>query len=321
MIIHKKFDWDRSNINSQYFIRVYISMVILSTISLLSVSCAVSDTDQKDQYLIISDTGFEKRLIELGIDSEGTLDQQLLKIDAKTVTQLDISWTNDSEVIRDLTGIEGFVNLTKLAVTRQEVEQIDLRSNIQLDTLYLPGNNLQHIDLSFNINLTDVNLGTNGLISVEGLSELNKLKKLDLSLNYLDTFAISNTSVETLFLNLNELQSLDVSEAENLKSLILTSNQLTNLSIHNNTKLETLLISNNRMQQLELNQNPELQYLYASNNAFTNLDVSHNQNLMDLRIDQNPSLNCITIGQAQEILMVRKSAHQELRSDCGEYKK
>jgi hypothetical protein len=304
--------------NAHFYIRVYLSIVMLSAISLLLVSCAVTDSDQKDLYLNIPDAGFEKRLIDLGIDSEGTLDQKLLKTDAEAVTQLDIYWTNDSEVVRDLTGIEGFVNLTNLTVTQQELEQINLRYNSHLDTLSLPGNYLQHIDLSFNTNLIDVNLGTNELASVEGLSELNQLKKLDLSFNYLNSFAISNASIETLFLNLNELQSLDVSEAENLKSLILTSNQLSDLSLDNNTLLETLLISDNRMLQIELHKNPELQYLYASSNAFTNLDVSRNQKLVDLRIDRNPGLTCITINEGQEILTVRKSEHQELRSDCGE---
>lgn len=303
--------------NPKYFIRRYIPIFILSTIFLLSVSCTVTDSDQKNQYLNIPDAGFEARLIELGIDSEGMLDQQLLKTDVEGVTQLDISRTNDSEVIRDLTGIEGFVNLTKLTVVQQEVEQIDLSSNSKLDTLYLPGNFLQNINLSFNKNLIYVNLGSNGLESVQGLSDLNKLKKLDLSWNNLDAFTISNASIETLFLNLNELQTLDVSEAENLKALNLTTNQLTDLSISSNTQLKTLVISNNRLLQIELSHNPELQYLYASSNAFTNLDVSQNQKLVDLRVDRNPSLSCINIEEGQEILTVRISEYQEIRSDCG----
>lgn len=304
--------------NPKYSIRRYISIFILNTIFLLSVSCTITDSDQKDLYLNIPDAGFEARLIELGIDSEGMLDQQLLKTDVEGVTQLDISRTSDTEVIRDLTGIEGFVNLTKLTVVQQEVEQVDLSSNSKLDTLYLPGNFLQNINLSFNKNLIYVNLGSNGLESVQGLSDLNKLKKLDLSWNNLDVFTISNASVENLFLNLNKLQTVDVSEAENLKSLVLTSNELKDVFLQNNNELEILVISNNRIEHIELSQNPKLQYLYASSNAFTNLDVSHNQNLVDLRIDRNPSLTCITINSDQEILTVKKSGYQELRSECGE---
>ena len=132
------------------------------------------------------------------------------------------------------------------------------------------------------------------------------------------SFSISNTSIETLFLNLNELETLDISEAENLKALNITTNHLTDLSVNSNTQLETLVISNNRLQQIELRQNSELQYLYASSNAFTDLDVSHNQKLVDLRVDRNPSLSCINIKEGQEILTVRKSYYQQLEINCGE---
>jgi hypothetical protein len=241
----------------------------------------------------------------------------VLRADVEKVSVLDLNVPDGNFEIQDLTGIEGFVNLTSLKAIQHEIEFIDLRLNTQLDTLYLQGNLLQEIDLSLNTNLVDVNLSTNEIQTIGGLTELNKLNKLDLSWNYMKTFSISNASIETLFLNLNELQTLDVSEAENLKGLNITTNDLTDLSVSSNTQLVTLVISNNRLQHIELSHNPELQYLYASSNAFTNLDVSQNQKLVDLRVDRNPSLSCINIDEGQEILTVRISEYQEIRSDCG----
>jgi len=301
-----------------HFLKKTIHIFFLATLTLLLVSCSLTSTNENDSYLNIPDPNFEQALIALGIDTEEGLDGQVLRADVEKVRVLDLNLPDGSFEIQDLTGIEGFVNLTTLKAIQHEIESIDLRSNTLLDTLYLQGNLLQEIDLRINTNLVDVNLSSNEIYTIEGLTELNKLKKLDLSWNFMKTFSISNTSIETLFLNLNELQTLNVSEAENLKALNLTTNNLTDLSVSSNTQLKTLVISNNSLQQIELSHNPELQYLYASSNAFTNLDVSQNQKLVDLRVDRNPSLSCITIKEGQEILTIVRSEYQEIRNDCGE---
>jgi len=295
------------------------TLCLLTAIALVSVACSVNDASQPDEaelYISIPDAQFEQRLIDQGIDSEGALDQQLLKTDAEAITHLDLNWSGGEDEIRDITGIEGFVNLTTLTAVQQALEQIDLSFNTRLDTLYLTGNILQEIDLSNNAQLVDVNLGTNELMSVEGLSGLNRLKSLDLSWNYLEEFSIANTSVEILFLNLNELETLDISESSNLKSLVVTSNQLTEISLDANTALEIVVMSDNSIQSVDLSQNPELQYFYASSNALTNLDVSSNSKLIDLRADRNPGLTCIKIQPGQEIPTVVISDGQELRNEC-----
>ncbi|OAN62627.1 hypothetical protein A8B79_02565 [Balneola sp. EhC07] len=300
-----------------HFLKNTIRSLFLVTLSLLLVSCSLTSTNENDSYLNIPDPNFEKILIALDIDTEGSLDGQVLRADVEKVRVLDLNIPDGNFEIQDMTGIEGFVNLSTLKAIQHEIEFIDLRSNTMLDSLYLQGNLLQEIDLSLNTNLVNVNLSTNEIYTIDGLTELNKLKELDLSWNFMETFSISNASLEILFLNLNELQTLDVSEAENLKALNLTTNNLTDLSVSSNTQLETLVISNNNLKQIELSQNPELKYLYASTNAFTNLDVSQNQKLVDLRVDRNPSLSCINIEEGQEILTVRISDYQEIRSDCG----
>ena len=296
------------------------TLCLLTAVTLTTVGCSVNDAsppDEAELYISIPNAQFEQRLIDQGIDSEGALDQQLLKTDAEAITHLDLNWAGGEEDIRDITGIEGFVNLTTLTAAQQELEQIDLSFNTQLDTLYLAGNFLQTIDLRNNAQLVDVNLGTNELSSVEGLSGLNRLKALDLSFNYLEEFSISNSSVERIFLNLNELKTLDISQATNLKSLVVTSNQLTDISLDANTALEIVVMSDNSIHSVDLSQNQELQYFYASSNALTSLDISSNSKLIDLRVDRNPNLTCIKIHAGQEIPTVSLSDGQEMKSECG----
>lgn len=240
----------------------------------------------------------------------------MLKADAEEVTVLDLNLSADFGEINDLTGIEGFVNLTLLSAARQKIEDIDLSSNTKLDTLLLQGNYLTSLDLSNNPNLIYIDVQLNELSSISGLSGATNLKKLNLSWNYLEAFSIHNESVEVLFITNNLLESFDADGAFNLKSLLLTNNELTMVDLSSNISLETLVISDNKIQNINLEHNIKLTYLYITSNSLTNLDVSNNQALVDLRVDRNPDLTCIKIQASQEIPTVSKSDYQELSSSC-----
>ncbi len=270
-----------------------------------------------EDYLEIPDIHFETVLVEQGIDSDGIINQQMLRSDAEKVSVLDLNLSGNFGEIRDLTGIEGFVNLTFLSAAGQELEEIDLSFNTQLDTLFLHANYLSHIDLSKNPNLVFVDIQSNQLSSITGLSEATRLKKLNVSWNNLESFTLQNGSVENLLISNNLLTSFDVQGATQLKSILLTTNQLTSVDLRSNTQLEVLVISDNQIQDLNLEQNSHLKYLYISSNALTSLDVSNNQELIDLRVDRNPDLSCIQIHTSQDIPTVSKSDHQELNSQCN----
>jgi hypothetical protein len=283
------------------------------------VSCSSEDPIPEpidEVYLSIPDPHFETLLIEQGIDSDGMVNQQMLKSDAEQVSVLDLNLSSHFGDIRDLTGIEGFVNLTYLSAVGQELEEVDLSSNTQLDTLLLQANYLSSIDLSNHPKLVYVDLTSNQLHSISGLSEASHLKELNLSFNDLEEFAIDNESVEVVFMTNNLLTSFDVSGAPNLRSILLTSNQLTAVDLSANTSLETLVISDNLIQNIDLEQNSHLKYFYISSNALTGLDVSNNQELVDLRVHNNPDLSCIKIQVGQDIPTVSKSDGQELNSNC-----
>jgi protein phosphatase 1 regulatory subunit 7 len=294
---------------------IYFCVIVLMGIT-VSCSSDINTSDLPIEYLNIPDENFEAILIAKGIDSDGIVNQQMLKSDAQEITNLDLS-NLEYGVIHDLTGIEGFTSLRKLTAAQHDIAQIDVSNNINLDTLNLAGNNLSSIDLSSNSKLVLLDLTANQLNSITGLTELSELKDLDLSWNYFENFNISSASLEILHMRNNDLNALNISAAPNLKNLLLTSNKLQSLEVLSNMKLETLLISDNELQTINLSANQNLTHLYITNNLLINLDVSSNLNLIDLKVDRNPNLPCIKILDGQNIPLISKSDHQELNTNCN----
>lgn len=295
-----------------------ISYALLTLISGIILSCSSDDNSENNQYLHIPDANFEATLIDLGIDSDGTVNKQMLKTDAENITSLDLSTSAHHDII-DLKGIEGFINLKTLSAISHDIVSINLSKNQKLESLYLQGNQLSSIDLSNNLNLIKIDLQANNFSSsssIKGLSAIKNLIDFDLSWNYLEEFSIHNTSLEVLHISHNDLKSLNTDGLINLNHLLATSNKLEIVDFSSNTAIETLLIGNNRLQQINLENNIDLTHLYISSNSLINLDVSNNLNLIDLKVDRNPSLTCIKIKEAQNIPSISLSENQALNSTC-----
>ncbi|MEX1381808.1 hypothetical protein [Lutibacter sp.] len=281
-------------------------------------SCSKDDNIDtiSDKFLSIPDNSFEEILIAKGIDSDGVVNQQMLKSDAVHVEELDLE-TLEFGIINDISGIEGFSSLKRLIAKQHNIEQIDLSANIYLEEVHLAGNYLSSIDVSKNTNIVLLDLTANQLTDIIGLSELVKLENLNLSFNYLKELTVDNASLEILHISNNDLISLDISAAVNLTNVLLTTNKLNVLNISSNKKLQTLLVSDNQLQSINLSENISLTHLYMASNLLTGLDVSNNQNLIDLKVDRNPNLHCIKIHDGQNIALIFKSDNQELNTNCN----
>ncbi|MDV7140170.1 hypothetical protein R3X28_14860 [Maribacter sp. TH_r10] len=300
------------------FCRNKITYPIFSLTLFLIISCSNDDDNQtNDIYLNIPDIHFETKLIEQGIDSDGIVNQQMLKSDAEAVSSLDLNLSANFGEISDLTGIEGFINITFLSAAGQEINDIDLSFNTKLDTLFLNGNHLTSIDISNNPNLILLDVQSNELSTINGLSKLTNLKKMNLSFNNFEEINIKNESIEVLLISHNLLKTIDTNDALNLKNVLLILNQLTTVDFSSNTLLETLAISGNMLQNINLEHNIGLTHLYSSSNLLTSLDVSNNLELIDLRVDRNPNLICIKIQNSQEIPTVSLSDYQQLNETCN----
>ncbi len=84
----------------------------------------------------IPDTNFEQALIDLGIDSDGVINQSVLTSDISGVTSLDVSSKN----ISDLTGIEDFESIETLNCSNNTLTSLDL-SNCTILTDFDSTNN------------------------------------------------------------------------------------------------------------------------------------------------------------------------------------
>lgn len=153
--------------------------------------CGILTTSISAQTTSIPDQGFEQALIDLGIDSDQTLNGQVLTNDVASVTSLDLSTEPGFGNILNIDGIEAFVNLKVLNLTDAGLNYsvpLDLSALTQLEKFYFNG----HEDWTTNI-VDDVILSNNpnlNLISAIENYALNKvsLKGDDVNITNLELF-------------------------------------------------------------------------------------------------------------------------------------
>ncbi len=122
----------------------------------------------------ITDINFEQQLVDLGIDTNG-LNGNILDADAAAVTDLTIT-RND---ISDFTGLEAFVNLTRLDLGRNNFLTAPMATLTLLEEFIFDDNNiLDNLDLTQNVNLRILNIGTTG-----SSGNASTITTLDLSQN------------------------------------------------------------------------------------------------------------------------------------------
>ena len=296
-----------------------ISSFSLALLALLSACSNDDDTNNIDPAteIHIPDAQFESKLISLGIDSDGVVNKKVLKSDAVQVEYLDVSSQTEAEEIHDLTGIEGFPKLKRLFAIGNRLSTIDLSQNVLLDTLDLSGNDLTEINLSQNKALIKLDLKVNDLSEVTGLAAATQLQWLNLSFNYFEEFILENPSVVNLLISHNDLVSIDVSAATQLKSLYMPTNKLTQLDLTQNTLLETIDVGDNQLPQIDFGNKPQLSYLSCFSNIRTHLDVSTFEALDYLSANRNPDLLCIKIEDGQDIPTLKLSEYQQTSEACN----
>ena len=84
------------------------------------------------QTTAIPDANFEQALIDLGIDTNPTIDGQVPTADIEGVTILNVGSKN----ISNLTGIEGFIALTTLYCNDNLLTDLDVSQNTALTNLF-----------------------------------------------------------------------------------------------------------------------------------------------------------------------------------------
>ena len=90
----------------------------------------------QSQTVSIPDNNFEQALIDLEIDSDATVNGQILQSDAEAVMNLQIPFKQ----IQDLTGIEAFINLTILNCKSNQLSTLDVSTLSKLKELDFDNN-------------------------------------------------------------------------------------------------------------------------------------------------------------------------------------
>lgn len=149
-------------------IRYYIIFLFWGIIS------GIQGYSLQAQITYIPDPDFEQALIDLGIDSDGVINGQVLTSDIENVESLNLN----QRMIRDFTGIEDFAALEILNVGWNRMTELDLSSNINLkDLKFNYSRYLQTLNLSNNPNLERIRSNETALMELD-LSACYGLKEL-----------------------------------------------------------------------------------------------------------------------------------------------
>lgn len=147
------------------------------------------------QVTAIPDASFERRLIDLGIDSDGVINGQVCTCDIENIRQLKIE---DCFWMTDITGIQDFENLERLTVKQTMITAIDLSHNRKLRELNCGNNSLQALDVSNNTMLRELHIGNYSAND----GPMNYIQEIDLSANSHINFFTAINMLEFKRLNL-----------------------------------------------------------------------------------------------------------------------
>jgi len=160
-------------------------------------------------------------------------------------------------------------------------------------------------------NIKSLDLEYRRIWDLSGIEYFTGLELLNVYANRLETLDISNNqNLTELRAGFNGLTALDVSNNPALTRLVLSENFLTVLDVSNNPALTELYVTLNNLTTLDVSNNPALTELDVSFNELTTLDVSNNSaliglgirgdsQLITLDVSNNPALTSLDVGNGQ----------------------
>jgi hypothetical protein len=245
------------------------------------------------QTTAIPDTNFEQALIDLGIDSDGEINNKVLTSDVASVLSLDVS----GKGIMQLTGIEDFINLSELYCQDNLITSLTLSSNTKLTILDCSENDLSSLKLTELVSLKVLKCSFNKITGFN-LSNNKLLEEVHCDHNLIKTLNLKDNSELTVFnCSNNQLAVLTITFNWKLKYFDFSSNLFTYIDLSNNLKVEYLNSSNNPLTSIFLNNMIQLQSIYmVDNDLLTNVNFSHNYKLEEIVCRDNDLLASINLS-------------------------
>lgn len=242
---------------------------------LLILSLLVSLNSLFSQNVIIPDSNFKQKLIDVGCDVNN--DNEISFSEAEAVDSINVS-EKDTLIpgfnkIKDLTGIEAFINLVYFDCGNNQINgSVDFSNNQNLEYLNCAHNTIDTLNLNNLRQLGVLNIYFND-ISVLDLSTNINLKSINISFNNLSEIDITNNiKLEVFYCIGNSFTKIDFSKNINLKELIISGafHNITEMDISNCTELSHLTVSYIDIIILDISQNQNLQKLAV--NFLSNLE-------------------------------------------------
>ena len=202
-----------------------------------------------------------------------------------TIEQVPVALTNSyGETVLTHTYYE--TNRYNISITAEDIQKVEANSNdilsinvsnaASIKVLKISNNKISSLDLTNNLDLEELLCENNKLEQLKVWS--TNIRNLNCSGNKLATLDVPN-SVTELYVNNNNLSTLDLSSFSNLVVLECADNSIESLSIGPNSLLEKLDFTNNSISSISLNSSTNLKELYCSNNEIENLNLSNNVSL------------------------------------------
>lgn len=205
-------------------------------------------------------------------------------------------------------------NITSLYLQGNKISSIDLSDATNLSTLLAADNLLTEIDLSNCKQLVTLDLQGNQLTSLNA-SSLPLLEEINLADNQISgtslklnssarptSYVVANNQltsppsslmlkqVRTMWVQGNQLKTLNLSQATELHSLVASSNQITTLTLANMPRLNEVWVDNNQLTTLDLSKgSPKLSLLAADHNKLTTItwDTDCKSNCRNVYVSNN----------------------------------
>lgn len=269
---------------------------------LLSILCLALYSQA--QTTMIPDTAFEQKLIQLGLDSDGQVNGQMVAVNGLLPSSLDVRSSN----ISSLQGIEAFTNLRYLYCSDNNLSNLDVSSNTNLRSIYCDNNNITSLDLSNNPQFNFLRCENNNISSLDFSNNplMTDILCQNNNLSYID---VTNcTLLEDLWCHSNNLTSLDVTNCTILEDLLCSNNTINSLDISSNTDMFILYCDDNNLTQLDVTNNSRLQTLGCSNNNLGALNLSNNPNLRSLHC-QSTNISTLDVSIAPLLIYINCSAN------------
>jgi len=150
-----------------------------------------------------------------------------------------------------------------------------------------------------NINaVTSLNIQNQNINDLTGIEDFTALQLLYVDNNNLTSLNVTqNTALTLLSCSGNSLTSLDVRQNTALDYLDARFNLLTEINLSQNTVLQTLSLNGNQLTILNLNQNALLSVVSCTDNNLGGISIlnGNNTGLISFNATNNPGLNCIQV--------------------------